>query len=147
MSFENVYNTVRTTIGDYFTDRNEMNDPYNPESGKEDDLDGAWGIIILGEDTKEELAHLALTKKVYSREFSLILSNRYVNSRGVPTSRVQKEIKLISDGKALATYLGKQFETCSLINSISFNSDNGIEFLFNDRYITTTFNFTITYQE
>ena len=147
MSFSETYDVLRTKIDTYFTARNEMNDPYNPESGKEDDLKEAWGLLVGSESTNETFVSSIVPRKAYTREFGLILSDLYVNSRGVPSKRVEKEQGLITDGKSLVAWLETELLGCPEINSIKLTSDNGIEFLFNDRYITITFNLEINYQE
>ena len=147
MSFENVYSTLRSKIGEYFSDRSEMNDPYSPETGKTDDLNSGWGLLVRGEDTQETFTNIVGVQKSYIRSMELLLTNIYVNGRGVPTTRIDKEVKLISDGKALIDWLQGQVATCSLIDSIKLVSDNGIEFINNDRHIAITFNIEITYQE
>ena len=147
MSFENVYSTLRTRIGAYYTDRKEMNDPYNPESGKTDDLDSGWGLRIGSLSVNEVFAGFTDGPKSYTREMELLLTNKYVNGRGVPTKRIEKENLLISDGQNLISYLKDLIKDCSLIDSINFISDNGIEFLNEGRHITLTYNIEVTYQE
>ena len=122
MAFSDVYDILRTKADEYFAERKECNDPYDPESGKTDDLDSAWGFLVGAEAVNETFVGAVAIEKSYSREMNLFLSNKLVNGRGVPTARIDKEKKLISDGKAFARWLESELIRCGTINSVKLVS-------------------------
>jgi hypothetical protein len=154
MAFNEAYDTLRSRTEEYFSTvlagenrRLEMNDPYSPEEGREDDLESSWGYKIGSEETNEVFIGSVVIPKGYTRSMELLLSNEYVNTRGEADERTVIEKKLITDGKNLVKYLQNELIACSQIDSVTLLGDNGIEFIFNDRFISMNFNLTITYQE
>ena len=126
--FTTVYDSLRTVITTVLTTHRELNNPYILTEDADIMYDKAWTLAIGGAQNTQRSQCPYLT---IGRDFNLILAQKYSAPHRDITSRLTAEKAILNyqlDAlKALENY------TSVDILKISYQNDNGIEFLGGDR--------------
>ena len=128
--FSSVYDELRTVLSTVFPDRTELNNPYVIEDDSDLMYDSGY---TLGIGTGNNSNRVICGKATVRRDFVVILTNRYTApSRDIP-ARIAKEKQLLNAQQDLIKYMESNTSSANIV-SMSYTSDNGIEFLAGDRF-------------
>jgi hypothetical protein len=133
--FKDVLTALKLKIAGIVPNSKELSFPYDLETlNQSDNLSVGWGLV-LGASTIENYYY-------HRRSVGLVLTRLY--KRG---SLQVKESELIDEAHELAYKLKQSLIGCGKITDLVILGDDGISFFEDNKYITTTLNLELLYQE
>jgi hypothetical protein len=133
--FSTIYSVVINKIKTIIPNSKELLHPYDLEVlNKDDNLAIGFGLTVGSAEVENHY--------FYRRNIGVVLTRRYKQG-----ARVAKEGELIDEAHSIALQLIKELTGCSLITSVNLLGDSGIEFFEDNKYLTTTLNLELFYQE
>ena len=141
--FEIVYDALLAAIKEHLSDHKEIIHPYDLEIfNKQDNLSIGFGVAV-GSAEFERLNNFTASVR---RSFTIKLTKKFYTANYTPEFRQNKEKELIDTGFGLYNFLQQKFKKCSVINSVELESDTGIEFFEDNKYITYAVNIIIAHK-
>lgn len=128
MGFTEAYAQIRTELQALFASYTEIDNPYDIEQNPEIQLKTAYGITI---GTATNATRAICGRADVIRSFDIVLCRRINATMNDSATRITAEKNLFEDQMSII----KKFEgNIANVKKARYLSDNGIEFLGNDKY-------------
>lgn len=141
-----VYQRLIDLIGETFTDKSQLTNPYVLDDNEDIFLKSGYGVAILPTSNLNRA-----TSCLYSigRDVEITFTKQIFGTNRDISERQTVEKGLMQDQLDLIKAIDSDGQLNDLLANSAFLGDNGIEFIFNDRnnFVALTCNFTLEYHE